>query len=174
MNSNSSYSPETAKLGVDLCDLDLWPFAWTSLLSLVITPENFMMIQMYDDGNIVKKVWQTDRWTDGRTDWTIHRAAWWQLKNMYDFVVNTAPADGLVPSSTLTSKGTVMNKVGSCLEVGLALEWLTLQKIIIYVYVFIMLTKYLSLQQFCIGLISNWIYSLGSKQWYASIDSDNV
>ena len=74
---------------------------------------------------------------------------------MYDFVVNTAPADGLVPSSTLTSKGTVMNKVGSCLEVGLALEWLTLQKIIIYVYVFIMLTKYLSLQQFCIGLISN-------------------
>ena len=76
---------------------------------------------------------------------------------MYNFVVNTAPADGLVPSSTLTSKGTVyiMNKVGSCVEVGLVLEWLTLQKIIIYVYVFIMLTKYLSLQQFCIGLISN-------------------
>ena len=23
---------------------DLWPFAWTSLLSMVITPENFMMI----------------------------------------------------------------------------------------------------------------------------------
>ena len=34
MNSNSSYGPETTKLGVDLCDLDLWrPFAWTSLLS---------------------------------------------------------------------------------------------------------------------------------------------
>ena len=40
-------SPETAKLGVDLCDLDLWPwpFAWTSLLTMVITPENFMMIR---------------------------------------------------------------------------------------------------------------------------------
>ena len=25
MNSNWSYSPETAKLGYDLCDLDLWP-----------------------------------------------------------------------------------------------------------------------------------------------------
>ena len=45
MNLNWSYSPETVKLGCDLCDLDLWPwpFARTSLLSLVITPENFMM-----------------------------------------------------------------------------------------------------------------------------------
>ena len=25
VNSNWSYSPETAKLGFDLCDLDLWP-----------------------------------------------------------------------------------------------------------------------------------------------------
>ena len=47
-------------------DLWPWPFAWTSLLSLVITPENFM-----DDGNIVKKASQTDRQTDRRTDgWT--------------------------------------------------------------------------------------------------------
>ena len=46
VNSNWSYDPETAKWGHDLCDLDLWPwpFAWTSLLLLVITPENFMMI----------------------------------------------------------------------------------------------------------------------------------
>ena len=41
--SNWSYGLETVKLGFDLCDLDL--FAWTSLLSLVITPENFMMIR---------------------------------------------------------------------------------------------------------------------------------
>ena len=38
----------------------------------------------YNDGNIVKKVWQTDgqkdRRTDRQTDWTIHRAAWSQLK----------------------------------------------------------------------------------------------
>ena len=46
---------------------DFWPwlFAWTSLLSLVITPK---FLWWYDDGNIVKKVWQTDRRTDGRTE----------------------------------------------------------------------------------------------------------
>ena len=78
MNSNWSYSPETVKLGCDLCDLDLWPwpFAWTSLLSLVITPENFMMIGWWEHSQ--KGV--TDRRTDRRTDWTIHRAAWSQLK----------------------------------------------------------------------------------------------
>ena len=41
-------------------DLWPWPFAWTSLLSLVITHENFMMIRW---GKGV-----TDRRTDGRTD----------------------------------------------------------------------------------------------------------
>ena len=54
-------------------DLWPWPFAWTSLLSLVINPENFMMIRWWEHS---KKVWRTD----GRTDWTIHRAAWSQLK----------------------------------------------------------------------------------------------
>ena len=62
MNSYWSYSPETAKLGYDLCDLDLWPwpFAWTSLLPLVITPENFVMIQWEEHSE--KGV--TDRQTD--------------------------------------------------------------------------------------------------------------
>ena len=50
-----------------------WPFAWTSLLSMVITGENFMMIRWQEN---FQKVWQTD----GRTDWTTHRAAWLQLK----------------------------------------------------------------------------------------------
>ena len=65
-------------------DLWPWPFAWTSLLSLVITPENFMMIGWWEHSQ--KGVTdrrtdrQTDRRTDGRTDWTIHRAAWSQLK----------------------------------------------------------------------------------------------
>ena len=45
-------------------DLWPWPFAWTSLLSLVITPENFMMIQWWEHGE--KGV--TDRQTDRRTD----------------------------------------------------------------------------------------------------------
>ena len=53
-------------------DLWPWPLAWTSLLSLVITPENFMMIWWLEHSQ--KGV------TDGRTDWTIHRAAWSQLK----------------------------------------------------------------------------------------------
>ena len=45
---------------------DLWPrpFAWTSLLSLVITPENFMMIRWWEHSQ--KGV--TDGRTDGRTD----------------------------------------------------------------------------------------------------------
>ena len=65
MNSNWSYSPETAKLGFDLCDFDLWPwpwpFVWTSLQSMVITPENFMMIQWWEHNE--KGV--MDRQTDG-------------------------------------------------------------------------------------------------------------
>ena len=77
-NLNWSYSPETVKLGCDICDLDLWPwpFVWTSLLSLVITPENFMMIRWWEHSE--KGV--TDRQTDRRTENTIHRAAWSQLK----------------------------------------------------------------------------------------------
>ena len=55
-------------------DLWHWPFAWTSLLSLVITPENFMMIRWWEHSQ--KGV------TDGRTDRTIHRAAWLQLKTI--------------------------------------------------------------------------------------------
>ena len=74
MSSNWSYGPETAKWGHDLCDLDLWPwpFAWTSLLSLVITPENFMMI--WWEKHCEKGV------TDGQTEITVLRAAWSQLK----------------------------------------------------------------------------------------------
>ena len=65
-------------------DLWPWPFAWTSLLTMVITPENFMMIRWWEHGE--KGVTdrrtdgRTDRRTDGRTDWTSHIAAWSQLK----------------------------------------------------------------------------------------------
>ena len=62
-------------------DLWPWPFAWTSLLSIVITPENFVMIRWWEHS---QKGWRTDRPADGQTDrqtdWTIHRAAWSQLK----------------------------------------------------------------------------------------------
>ena len=45
-------------------DLWPWPFAWTSLLTMVITPANFMMIRWWKHGE--KGV--TDRRTDGQTD----------------------------------------------------------------------------------------------------------
>ena len=57
-----------------------WPFAWTSLLSLVITPENFMMIWWWEHGEKGVTDRRTDGRTDGRTDWTSHIAAWSQLK----------------------------------------------------------------------------------------------
>ena len=69
-------------------DLWPWPFAWTSLLTMVITPENFMMIRWWEHGE--KGVTdrqtdgQTDRRTDGRTENTICRAAWSQLKNVFE------------------------------------------------------------------------------------------
>ena len=53
--------------------LDFWlgTFAWTSLLSMVIAPENKWW---YDGRNIVQKV------SDGRTDRSFLRVAWLQLK----------------------------------------------------------------------------------------------
>ena len=70
-------------------DLWLWPFAWTLLWSLVITPEKFLMIRWWEhsqkgvtdrqtDGRTDGR---TDRQTDGQTENTICRAAWSQLKN---------------------------------------------------------------------------------------------
>ena len=45
-------------------DLWPWPFAWTSILSLVITPEHFMMIRWWEHS----KKCVTDRRTDRQTD----------------------------------------------------------------------------------------------------------
>ena len=59
-------------------DLWPWPFAWTLRWSLVITPQNFMMIRCWEHNQ--KGV--TDRQTDGRTENTICRAAWSQLKTI--------------------------------------------------------------------------------------------
>ena len=46
-------------------DLWPWPLAWTSLLSMVIIGENFMMIRWQEN---CQKVWQTDRRMDGWTE----------------------------------------------------------------------------------------------------------
>ena len=67
---------------------DLWPcpFAWISLLTMVITPENSIMIPWWEHGEKGVTNRQTDRrmdrQTDGRTDWTSHIAAWSQLKTI--------------------------------------------------------------------------------------------
>ena len=68
--------PNWGKICFHLCNLDLWPwpFAWTSLLSRVITHENFMMIRLEKHCVTDRhKVWQR------QTDRTVHRAAWSQV-----------------------------------------------------------------------------------------------
>ena len=61
-------------------DLWPWPFAWTSLFTMVITPENFMMIRWWEHGEKGVTDGRTDRRTDRQTENTICRAAWSQLK----------------------------------------------------------------------------------------------
>ena len=53
-------------------DLWPWPFAWTSRWSLVITPENLMIIRWWEHSE--KGV------IDRQTENTIHRVVWSQLK----------------------------------------------------------------------------------------------
>ena len=53
-------------------DLWPWPFVWTSLLSLVVTPENFMMIRWWEHNQKGVTDGRTDRQTDGRTDGLNH------------------------------------------------------------------------------------------------------
>ena len=68
-------------------DLWPWPLAWTLLLSMVITPENFMMIRWPEHSQKGVTDRQTDRQTDGRTERSVLRAAWSQLKmswSVYD------------------------------------------------------------------------------------------
>ena len=50
--------------------IDLWPwhFVWTSFLSLVITPDNFMMIRWQEHCQKGDTDGQTDRWTDGQME----------------------------------------------------------------------------------------------------------
>ena len=62
-------------------DLWPWPFAWTSLLTMVITPENFMMIRWWEHGEKGVTDRQTDGQTDRQTENTICWAAWSQLKS---------------------------------------------------------------------------------------------
>ena len=49
-------------------DLWPWPFSWTSLLTMVKTPENFMMIRWWEHGEKYVTDRQTDGQTNGQTD----------------------------------------------------------------------------------------------------------
>ena len=62
-------------------DLWPWPFAWMSVLSLVITPENFVMIRWQE--HCQKGV--TDGQTDRQPEIAILKAAWSQLKITTDW-----------------------------------------------------------------------------------------
>ena len=83
---------------------DLWPwlFAWTSLLSLVITPENFILIRWWQHSQKGVTDGQTDRRTDRRTDWTIHRAAWSQLKIHIDYREGDIQSSATITRATIT------------------------------------------------------------------------
>ena len=54
-------------------DLWPWPFALTSLLSMAITPENFMMVRWQEHSEKGVTDRQTDRQTDGPTDGQTHK-----------------------------------------------------------------------------------------------------
>ena len=89
-------------------DLWPWPFAWTLPWSVVIIPENFMMIRWWEHSQKGVTDGQTDGRTDGptdrRTENTIHRAAWSQLKIchsvlLWNKVWNDMQHFGLSPTS---------------------------------------------------------------------------
>ena len=64
---NSNWSPETAKLGVDLCDLDLWPLNLT--LCMDITSDHGNNSWKFHDDTMMGTWWKTcDRRTEGQTD----------------------------------------------------------------------------------------------------------
>ena len=70
VNSNWSYSPETAKLGFDLCSLDFWSLTLTFCVDIISVIGNNSW-KFHDDtmkGNIVKKC-------DGRTERQDHSSS---------------------------------------------------------------------------------------------------
>ena len=80
-------------------DLWPWPFAWTLLWELVITPKNFMMIRWWEHSQKGVTDRQTDGQTDGQTENTICRAAWSQLKIAVVLVDTQFGRDCVQPSS---------------------------------------------------------------------------
>ena len=104
MNSNWSYSPETAKLGCDLCDLDLWPwpFAWMLPWSLVITPENFMMIQWWEHSQkgVTDILEKTQMYCNENRWWFFCLLRIIQENGVYQLGVPQGQGDSSAPSTT--------------------------------------------------------------------------
>ena len=98
VNSNWSYSPETVKLGCDLCDLDLWPLTLTFCMGITSVIGNNSW-KFRDDA--MMGTWskrcdrRTDRQSDRQTENTVHRAAWSQLKILllWKYVVKLVSVD---------------------------------------------------------------------------------
>ena len=70
--------PNCGKICFDLCDIDLWSLtlAFRMAITLVITPENFVMIQRQEQC----EKGMTGGRTDELTDRSVLRVAWSQLK----------------------------------------------------------------------------------------------
>ena len=89
-------------------DLWPWPFAWTSLLSLVITPENFMMIRWWEHGEKGVTDGRTDGQTDGQTD---------GLNQSYSCLVAAKNVRGVrrsTPRGFLSQKASAAEKAFPC------------------------------------------------------------
>ena len=64
VNSNWSYGPETAKLGFDLCGLDLWPLSLTFCMDITfVIGDNTWK---FHDDTMMGAWWKR---CDGQTDW---------------------------------------------------------------------------------------------------------
>ena len=99
VNSNWSYGPEKPKLGqisFDLYDFELWPLTLTFRMDISFVHVNNSW-KFHDDTMMGMIRWwehsekcgrQTDGQTDRQMDWTIHRAAWLQLKILSGHLTN--------------------------------------------------------------------------------------
>ena len=102
-----------AKWGHDLCDLGLWPwpFAWSSRLSMVTTPEYFRMIRWQEHCQKGVTDGCTDGHTDRRTEISVLRAAWSQLK--IEWLGLLTDKQSLCTTGSLTSTGLTHTKLMS-------------------------------------------------------------
>ena len=77
-------------------DLWPWPFSWTSVLWLVISPENLMIL--WWEHSLKGETYRlTDRRTDRWTGWNIHKAAWSQKTIRHLFYATSNFVHDFVP-----------------------------------------------------------------------------